>query len=160
MENYYYITASGRQVGPMNLQTLRQQGIAPTTLVWRPGMADWADASTLPELSDMFGSHNVPPYTPPQPQYQPQYNYYGQGTDTQRPASYLWLGILTTLFCCLPAGIVSIVFAAKVDGAWASGDYATAKANSDKARNWGIISAVVGAIAQAILISTGYYEQF
>ena len=159
MDNYYYITANGQQVGPMNLQTLRQQGITPTTLVWHPGMTDWGDASTLPELADIFGSQNVQPYTPPQSQYQPQYNNYGQPTDMQRPSSYLWLGILTTLFCCLPAGIVSIVFAAKVDGAWASGDYASAKDYSDKAKNWGIISAVAGAIILAMLISTGYYNQ-
>ena len=61
MDNYYYITANGQQVGPMNLQTLRQQGITPTTLVWHPGMTDWADASTLPELADIFGSQNVQP---------------------------------------------------------------------------------------------------
>ena len=33
----------------------------------------------------------------------------------------------TTLLCCLPAGIVSIVFAAQVDGKWNSGDYAGAR---------------------------------
>jgi len=31
--------------------------------------------------------------------------------------------ILCTLFCCLPFGIVAIVFAAQVDGKLAAGDY-------------------------------------
>ena len=51
---------------------------------------------------------------------------------------------MTTLFCCLPFGIVSIVYAAKVDGAWASGDYATAMSASQNAKKWAIISASVG----------------
>lgn len=68
----------------------------------------------------------------------------------QKPASYLVWGILTTLFCCLPFGIVSIVFAAKVDGAFASGDYAGAQAASQNAKRWAIISAVVAVVSWII----------
>ncbi|MBO7197759.1 MAG: CD225/dispanin family protein, partial [Tidjanibacter sp.] len=34
------------------------------------------------------------------------------------PSSNLIWGILTTIFCCLPFGIVSIVFASRVDSLW------------------------------------------
>ena len=61
-----------------------------------------------------------------------------------KPPSYLWLGILTTILCCLPFGIISIVYASKVDSCWSTGLYNEAVANSNKARNWGIASAVIG----------------
>jgi hypothetical protein len=51
--------------------------------------------------------------------------------------------ILTTLFCCLPFGIVSIVFAAQVDSKFNSGDGAGAQRASDNAKKWAIVSALV-----------------
>ena len=66
---------------------------------------------------------NQPPaqYQPPPTQYQPQ---------GARPQNYLVWAILDYPLCCLPLGIVSIVFAAQVDGKLASGDYAGAVAAS------------------------------
>ena len=57
------------------------------------------------------------------------------------PNHMAW-AILTTLFCCLPLGIVSIVYATQVDGKRAAGDIAGARAASDKARFWAIMSAI------------------
>lgn len=68
------------------------------------------------------------------------------------PNHLIW-AILSTLFCCLPAGIVSIVYAAKVDGLVAAGDYAAAKQASDNAKKWAMISAGVGVVV--ILIAFG-----
>lgn len=49
--------------------------------------------------------------------------------------------ILSTLFCCLPLGIVSIIHAAKVNGLLAAGDIAGARDASEKAKKWAIWSA-------------------
>lgn len=68
---------------------------------------------------------------------------YGQPMSSPPPNHLVW-AILTTLFCCLPFGIVSIVFAAQVSSKWAGGDYAGAQASSDNAKRWAIISAVAG----------------
>ncbi len=57
------------------------------------------------------------------------------------PNHLVW-AILTTLFCCLPLGIVSIVHAAQVDGKRAAGDIAGARASSHQAKMWAIYSAV------------------
>lgn len=51
------------------------------------------------------------------------------------PNNLVW-SILTTLFCCLPLGIVSIVYAAQVDGRRAAGDIAGAREASRKAGMW------------------------
>jgi Interferon-induced transmembrane protein len=57
------------------------------------------------------------------------------------PNNMVW-AILTTLFCCLPFGIVSIVYAAQVDGRRAAGDIEGARTAAEKARFWAIVSAV------------------
>lgn len=61
-----------------------------------------------------------------------------------KPDNYLVWAILTTLFCCLPFGIVAIVKSSKVDGLWASGQYNDAQQASNNAKKWSIISAIVG----------------
>lgn len=85
----------------------------------------------------------------PPPQYQPPAQYQAPGA---RPQNYLIWAILTTLFCCLPLGIVSIVFAAQVDGKLASGDYAGAVAASENAKKWAIIAAVSGIVLLILYI--------
>ncbi|WP_462204056.1 CD225/dispanin family protein, partial [Frankia sp. CcWB3] len=59
-----------------------------------------------------------PPYPPGGFGQQPPY---GQPIPT-----YLWQSIVATLLCCLPAGIVAIVFASQVQGRQQSGDVAGA----------------------------------
>ena len=58
------------------------------------------------------------------------------GRGGAKPPSNLVWGILTTIFCCTPLGIVSIVYAAKVDGAWRDGDHAAARRASKNAMFW------------------------
>ena len=58
--------------------------------------------------------------------------------------------ILTTLFCCLPLGIVSIVYAVQVDGKRAAGDIEGARTAAEKARFWAIW-AVLGGLAQIVV---------
>jgi hypothetical protein len=50
--------------------------------------------------------------------------------------------ILSTLFCCLPLGVVSIVYASQVDGKRAAGDVAGAQEASRKAGLWALWSAI------------------
>jgi hypothetical protein len=50
--------------------------------------------------------------------------------------NYLVQAILATVFCCLPFGIVAIIFAAQVNGKLAAGDYAGAVDASKKAKMW------------------------
>jgi hypothetical protein len=58
------------------------------------------------------------------------------------PENYLIWTILSTLFCCWPVGIVSIVHATKVESKFNQGDYNGALDASQKAKKWAIISAI------------------
>lgn len=74
--------------------------------------------------------------------------------NTSSPAvsnNLVW-AILSTLFCCLPLGIVSIINAAKVNGLLAAGDIAGAREAADKAKKWAIYAAVAGIIVTVLYI--------
>ncbi len=66
--------------------------------------------------------------------------------------NHLALAILTQLFCCLPFGIVSIVYAVQVNSALAARNYELAKINSEKAKYWGMVSLWIGLAINAISV--------
>lgn len=78
---------------------------------------------------------------------------------------YLVLSIITTLCCCLPFGIVGIVYSAKINNAVNSRDWEAARKAANTAKIWIIVSAVVGVIVEIIYIAlifsgvvgSGYY---
>jgi len=95
-------------------------------------------------MSD-YGSTPPPPPPPPPP-------FGGYGTQAAPPPNYLVWAILSTIFCFLPLGIVSIVFAAQVNSKWAVGDVAGAQRASELAKKLTIWSVVVGVIGYVILV--------
>ena len=70
--------------------------------------------------------------------------------ECSRPSNHLALAIIVTLMCCIPLGIVSIVYSGKVDTALSKGDISEAESMSRKARNWAIAGIIIS-IASAIM---------
>ena len=109
-------------------------------------------------MSD-YGSTPPPPpgggnYPPPPPggggySAPPPAPGYG-GAMSSPPPNYLVWAILSTIFCCLPLGIASIVFAAQVNGKWQAGDVAGAQDSSAKARKFAIWAAIAGIIVSVL----------
>jgi hypothetical protein len=66
------------------------------------------------------------------------------GTHAPSVPNYLAQAILVTLFCCVPFGIVSIVYAAQVNGKLVAGDYSGAVESSKKAKTWCWVSFGIG----------------
>ncbi len=73
--------------------------------------------------------------------------------ERQKPSSYLALAIICTVCCCLPAGIVSIVYAARVNETFERGEYQRAQEYSNNARTWGIVGIVIGGIGVIIYLA-------
>ena len=73
------------------------------------------------------------------------------GSNVHVPSHLVW-AILSTLFCCLPLGIVSIIHAAQVDGKRAAGDMRGARESSDKAKFWAILSACLMLVPMALYL--------
>jgi hypothetical protein len=98
------------------------------------------------------------PYAPP--------NQAGPGQFGPRVPTYLVQAILVTLFCCLPFGIVAIVYAAQVDGKQSAGDYEGAARSSFSARRWcwiglwcGLVVFVLSFGFQIAVMSLGVHPQ-
>ena len=126
---------------------------------------EWAETLKL-----NFDPSAVPPPVPekqshPTPQApecaygQPATAKYNTATEGDRqtppppmPQNYLLWSILATIFCCLPLGIVSIIFSAQVSGKYFAGDYEGARRASRYAQYWIIASIVVGVVTATLYI--------
>lgn len=141
----YWIIINDTQQGPMDLeQLINLPGFGPDTPVWRDGLSDWTTASRVPELTVLFTRHAPAPAQTYTHTYAPG----GPAPAGQQPMppTYLVWAILSTLCCCLPTGIVAIIYASKVSSLYMRGDYYGAVAASEKACWWVIISFVAGLI--------------
>lgn len=63
----------------------------------------------------------------------------------QMPKNHLALAVLTTLFCCLPFGIISLIYAIQVNISANSGNFKMAEFSSEKALFWGKVALWCGA---------------
>lgn len=82
--------------------------------------------------------------------YQNDGQYRGQGIPPLKPNSNLILAIFTTICCCLPLGIVGIVYATKVDSLYNTGQYMAAQQAANDAKKWSLIGIAIGAIGSII----------
>lgn len=67
-----------------------------------------------------------------------------QNMPAERPSNYLILAIVTTFLCCNVTGVVSIIYAARVNAKWEGGDYNGAVSDSKNAKLWGLIGLIGG----------------
>lgn len=100
------------------------------------------------------------PYQGQPYQGQPYYGQPYQGQQSQQPGSssvskpdtnLVW-GILTTIMCCLPFGLVSIVYASKVDTLWFAGRYQEACNASNLAKKWALAAAITTIVVFALYV--------
>lgn len=80
--------------------------------------------------------------------------------NTERQQNYLVPAILTTLFCCMPFGIVAIVYAAQVNSHVALRDYAGARAIAAKARTWCWVAFACGVVPMTLYAIAGVLGAF
>ena len=88
------------------------------------------------------------------------------GDRGQPISNYLIPAIFATACCCLPLGIVSIVYAAQVNGKLAGGDVAGARQSAGNAKMWfwiafglGLAFAVLQFIAVVIFVLAAMQQQ-
>lgn len=75
--------------------------------------------------------------------------------DQNRPKNYLIESILVTIFCCLPLGIVGIVYATQVNSKFDVGDFDGAMKASQDAKTWmkwGLISGAIVVVVYLVFI--------
>lgn len=98
-----------------------------------------------PQQPPGYGPQQPPGYGPPPPPG------YGPPMGMKPPNCLVW-AILATLFCCLPFGIVAIVYAAQVDSKFNTGDYYGALKSSDNAKKWCWASFITGLVVTVLMV--------
>ena len=166
----YWVSINNNQVGPMSLDEVIALNPSADMLVWHPGMPDWDKAANLPELAHLFGDdyeecvEDEPqpeqtieepvqepapkveePKSQPQPQPQPL-----QETAPAEPCppNYLVWTVLVTVMCCVPLGVISLIYSSQVKTKYNAGDIEGAKKASSKTELWLILAFVLGLIYQ------------
>ncbi len=79
-------------------------------------------------------------------------NPYGTAQARGPINNYLIPAIFSTVCCCLPLGIVSIVYAAQVNGKLSGGDVAGAQESANKAKMWFWIAFGLGLLVNALVL--------
>lgn len=82
--------------------------------------------------------------------YNQQNNFNGMPQEPVNWVPYLILSIISTLCCCLPFGVVGIVFSAKINSAMLAGNLEEAQNNAKMARIWIIVSFAIGLLTWLI----------
>lgn len=70
----------------------------------------------------------------------------------EMPNSYLAWAVVMTVLCCLPAGVVAIIFSSQVNSKYYAGDYEGARQASERAQIWIIVSFVLGVMANTLYV--------
>ena len=121
----FYVLENGERKGPYTIEELRQGKLSPDTLVWTEGETGWRKAGEMPALAGLFPS-SIPP-VPPAEEAAPR---------PTMPKTWLVESILVMVLCCLPFGLVGLVYASKVETAYWAKDYAQAARYSRSAKTW------------------------
>lgn len=80
------------------------------------------------------------------------------GIPPLKPSNWLWQSIVATVLCCIPLGIVGIVYATRVDSNYFAGRYKEADRAAKQAKMWTLIAVAAGLIyiiVWSILFASG-----
>lgn len=146
----YWINHNGVQSGPVDIDDLKAMGLTSAAYVWHEGLSDWVKITQLPELQGLYDMVEEPlqpatqqaaPVQPVQPQ--------PETTEPCPPTNLVW-AIITTVLCCIPSGIVAIIYALKVSNKYREGDIEGAKRASETGAWWCIATIILGILSMPL----------
>ena len=158
----YWINHNGVQSGPVDADGIKELALTSRAYVWHPGLSDWVKITQVPELEGLYevvdepatvGQPLQPQNTAPaqQPMNPQPVNTQPEGDPEPCPPTNLVWAIITTVLCCLPAGIVAIIYAMKVTSKYREGDIEGAKRASEVGAWWCIVSIILGILSMPLI---------
>ncbi len=135
----YYLSQNGERKGPYTFEELKKYSLAARTFVWVEGEEGWKTAEQIEELRPLLNLSSV---------VQEEYRKMLVPAKT-------WLAesIIVTIFCCLPFGVIGIVYAVKVQTMNMEKQMDLAQKYSDKAKNWLLWGVAVGLVYYVLLLA-------
>lgn len=167
----YWINHNGVQSGPVDIEGLKAMGLTSRAYVWHEGLSDWVKITQLPELQGLYEmaetpavqgqpletatqqSASAPAATTWQQPVQGNERIQEPAAQEPCPPTNLVWAILACVFCCIPFGIVGIIYANKVSKCYLAGDIYGAKRASETGAWWIIAAMVVGVVWRPIMMS-------
>lgn len=129
---WFYTIDGQQQPNPTttsNIEGMIRSGtITSSDMVFHDGWPQWKPVSETTEFGSVVG-------TP---------------TENNKPSNYFVPAILSLICCCLPFGIVSVVYASQVDSKWDSGDRDGARKAAGSAKMWFWIAFGIGLTTNVI----------
>lgn len=164
----YWIIIDGVPKGPYAADVIRGMNLPASTPVWREGMTDWVYLQDVAELNAQQPEEVVivveqegmtPPPLPaddPMPQRpapaEPASNgRAGAKPDGEPATSYLGWSIASIILCCVPLGIVSLIYSLKVNSYNNAGDYERARKCSRTTELWLITTITLGLVLSPLV---------
>ncbi len=156
MKKYFY-TDGTTNFGPFSLEELTEKHISRDTMVWFQELGEWKRAETIPELSGLFTL--APPPAPglKAASIATNTNKNSFTDNLKPPKTWLVESILATLLCCLPFGIIGIIYASKVETRFYAGDLVGAVKASSAAETWTLVSFFFGLFGFLIFIGLAIF---
>jgi hypothetical protein len=140
-----HIHRDGQSLGPYPWREVRNflaaGALLPTDLGWSEGMSEWVP------LGQLMG---LPPPLPERSPAKTPAHRPAQIQNPPCPKTYLTEAIAVTLCCCVPFGIVSLVYAGQVKGKYDGGDYQGAVGVSGKAKGWCTAGFIIGLLVSLL----------
>lgn len=153
----YWIIVDGKPQGPFFVDQITcRNDFNEKMPVWSPSMDDWSEAGNVEAFASALQQRvadyvevdveNVEPQTvieEPKQSPSPQWVRPADEIDgVKKPPSYLGWSVAMTVCCCLPAGVIGIIYSSMVGQKWMRGDVEGALKASERAQ-WSIIVAFV-----------------
>ncbi len=101
----YYLHDGQNQLGPFNLEELKQKGITADTYIWKDGFADWIKAKEVKEVNDILIS--TPPPFVTSNSFPPQSitDYHTEIPGAERTGRFLGRNLKVTLLVLLVVSV-------------------------------------------------------
>jgi hypothetical protein len=168
-ENWHFVGSDNQRYGPYGLAGLRQcialGYVNAETLVWAPYMgSQWTRASQvqglMPAVAPLMPPlpGEAPPLQPPVATFAAGYQPAGVAVAARPAAAYprvpshMVFAIVSMVALLLPAGVVALMYASKVDALASRGELDAARANSRKARRWCWLAFSIGVAQMAVTL--------
>lgn len=143
----YYILHQGQEIGPFEIHELRKQALDEATLIREETSEQWLPAYRYKDVLHLSDDQEQVADT----------NYRHESDKVIKemimPRTWVVESIICMLCCCIPCGLVALIYALNVENNFLRGDYERSVKNSNRAKLWiygGLIFAVITYVAALI----------